>query len=514
MQSWSRGGGSRSASSRAPTCSSTWRTAASRRLNPSGQGGQSWSASRQRLRKGDEMTSATRARSLLRFCVLATLSVLLLFPAGAARATPSGTVLAWGCGGFAAAGQCKVPSGLSGVTAVSAGTFHSLALKSDGTVVAWGCAVDNFGQCNVPSGLSGVTAIAAGSFQSLALKSDGTVVAWGCGIDNGQCDVPSGLSGVTAVAAGNVHRLALKSDGTVVAWGCGAGSDTGQCDVPSGLSGVTAIAAGGGHSLALKSDGTVVAWGCAGFDWGQCDVPSGLSGVVAIAAGDISSLALKSNGTVVGWGCGLGDAGQCSVPAGLSGVTAISAGHTHSLALRSNGTVVAWGCGAGNNPGQCAVPSGLSSVAALAAGVGQSLALVAPIPAVSGFSPAAGGVGTLVTINGRNVGSATSVTFGGVTATPTIVSPTQIRATVPAGARTGKIGVTNPNGTGLSAAVFKVLPKLTSFSPGSGAAGASVTITGSGFTDVSAVKFNGVAATSPSIDSDHQITATVPDTAT
>ena len=446
--------------------------------------------------------------------LLVVLSLGLLFASGAAQGTPSGTVTAWGCGGFAQYGQCSVPAGLSGVSAVAAGWYHSLALESDGTVAAWGCANTNFGQCDVPGGLSGVTAISAGESHSLALKDDGTVVAWGCGLDFGQCDVPGGLSGVTAIAAGSVHSLALKNDGTVVAWGCGGGQDSGQCDVPSGLSGVTAIAASTVHSLALKNDGTVVAWGCGTINWGQCNVPSGLSGVVAIAAGDISSLALKGDGTVVGWGCGLGDAGQCNVPSGLSGVAAISAGHTHSLALRSNGTVVAWGCGAGNNLGQCAVPSGLSGVAAIAAGVGQSLALVAPIPAVSGFSPAAGGVGTLVTINGRNVGSATSVTFGGVTATPTIVSPTQIRATVPAGARTGKIGVTNPNGTGLSAAVFKVLPKLTSFSPGSGAAGTSVTISGSGFTDVSAVKFNGVAATSPSIDSDHQITATVPDTAT
>src|SRR5919197_2988448 len=104
--------------------------------------------------------TTTRARPLLRFCILAALGILVLFPTGAARATTNGTVVAWGCGGFAAAGQCTVPSGLSGVTAVDAGSSHSLALKSDGTVVAWGCTKNNGGQWDVPSGLSDLTAIA------------------------------------------------------------------------------------------------------------------------------------------------------------------------------------------------------------------------------------------------------------------------------------------------------------------------------------------------------------------
>jgi IPT/TIG domain-containing protein/Regulator of Chromosome Condensation (RCC1) repeat protein len=445
------------------------------------------------------MSASTRARPLLRLCMLAALGVLLLFPAGAAPATLSGTVVAWGCGGFAAAGQCKVPSGLTGVTAVAAGTFHSLALKSDGTVAAWGCGQNDSGQCNVPSGLSGVTAIAASDY-SMALKSDGTVVAWGCPNPE-PCDGAAGLSDVTAIAAGPAHGLAVKSDGTVVAWGCNGQLDFGQCDVPNGLSDVTAVAAGTAHSLALKSDGTVVAWGCQVINWGQCVVPNGLSDVVAISADDISSLALKSDGTVVAWGCGLiGDAGQCNVPAGLTGVTAISAGGTHSLARKSDGTVVAWGCGR-EDDGQCGVPSGLSGVVAIGAGYGHSLAVRAPAPRISGFSPASALVGTVVTISGVNLDGATSVSFSGnlrpESTTPTFVSATQVRAVVPAEAITGHIDVTTPVGTAHSAGIFRVLPQITSLTPGSGPAQTDVAIGGSGFAgvgSVSSVKFGGVPA--------------------
>jgi len=96
----------------------------------------------------------------------------------------------------------------SGVIAIAAAGSHNLALKSNGTVVAWG---DNAaGQNNIPAGLSGVTAIAAGAHHSLALKNDGTVLAWGCGVyNNGQCTVPTGLSGVVAIGGGHIHSLAL-----------------------------------------------------------------------------------------------------------------------------------------------------------------------------------------------------------------------------------------------------------------------------------------------------------------
>ena len=275
-----------------------------------------------------------------------------------------GTAVAWGDNTY---GQGNVPHSLDGVITVAEGVYHSLALEPDGTVVAWG---DNLaGQATVVSGLSKAVAVAVGSSHSLALKQDGTVVAWG---DNsyGQTNVPSGLSGVTAIAAGAYHSLALKNDGTVVAWG---GDWLGQADVPGGLNGVVAIAGGFGHSLALKQDGTVVAWG--DNSSGQTNVPSSLSGVVAVAAGDGHSVALKQDGTVVVWGENLH--GETMVPSGLSGVVAIRAGGNHSLALKRDGTVVAWG---DNSYGQTNVPSGLSGAMAIAAAGSHSLALVYPGP--------------------------------------------------------------------------------------------------------------------------------------
>src|SRR5262245_36273647 len=128
-----------------------------------------------------EMDVSTKRGWYVRLCVLTLLGLALLLPVSDAQAAPSGTVTAWGCGADADSGQCRVPSGLSDAIAISAGYVHSLVLRSNGTVVAWGCETDDEGQCNVPSGLSGVTAIAAGGFHSLALKRDGTVDAWGCG---------------------------------------------------------------------------------------------------------------------------------------------------------------------------------------------------------------------------------------------------------------------------------------------------------------------------------------------
>ena len=86
-------------------------------------------------------------------------------------------------------------------------TLHSLALKSDGTVVTWG--LKGTGEYTVPGGLNGAVAIAANGY-SLALKSDGTVVAWGTNYFNqAGPTAPCGLNDVVAIAAGSYHVLAL-----------------------------------------------------------------------------------------------------------------------------------------------------------------------------------------------------------------------------------------------------------------------------------------------------------------
>jgi hypothetical protein len=336
-----------------------------------------------------------------------------------AATAPANTVAAWGLSGGGSDGHVPVPADLSGVTAISAGSSHCLALKSNGTVVAFG--LDTSGQTDVPAGLSGVTAVAAGSWHSLALESNGTVVAWG-NYSQGQTTVPLGLSGVTAIAGGYYHSLALKSDGTVVSWGNAWGT------VPAGLSGVIAISAGGYHSLALKSDGTVVAWGY--DDYGEATAPAGLKDVVAISAGGEFDLALKSDGTVVAWGWDFFH--QTDVPVGLKNVVAISAGQRHALALKSDGTVVAWG---DDSYGQTDVPTGLANATAIAAGYGPSLALVpAPYFTVSTTTPWVAGSKHSVTVTARGAhGGAASWYIGTVhltTSDPAATIPTDYTFTM------------------------------------------------------------------------------------
>jgi alpha-tubulin suppressor-like RCC1 family protein len=137
----------------------------------------------------------------------------------------NGTVVQWSTGGLD-----SVPDEATNVMSLAAGEGHNLALRKDGTVVGWGS--NRFGEATgVPTSafphyssgvvviagqpLANVTAIAADTKFSLALKRDGTVVAWGYKGFH-QTDVPAGLAGVVAIAAGDGFCLAITTN--TAAW--------------------------------------------------------------------------------------------------------------------------------------------------------------------------------------------------------------------------------------------------------------------------------------------------------
>ncbi|HVR83498.1 MAG TPA: RCC1 repeat-containing protein, partial [Planctomycetota bacterium] len=263
-----------------------------------------------------------------------------------------GTIWAWGGNSNGELGQgsgsAPVPSpvqvqGLTGVfTAVAAGSAHVIALRSDGTVWGWGAnsgGLLGLGSASpatvyipvqVP-GLTGITTIKAGILHTLALKNDGTVWAWG---DNTNGQVGNGtapntpvlspqqvLTGATELAAFSELSLAVRSDGSVWGWGSRAIGQVGDEVVSSTpalapdqaphLAGISKIAAGTYHALALKTDGTIWAWGDNSVgalgDGGQTDsaVPVqvlNLSGATDIAAGDHDSMAILPDHNLWGWG--------------------------------------------------------------------------------------------------------------------------------------------------------------------------------------------------------------------
>jgi alpha-tubulin suppressor-like RCC1 family protein len=227
--------------------------------------------------------------------------------------------------------HCNVPPPNSDFVAVATGNYHTMGLRSDGTIAAWGmCDVE---QCNVPPPNSGFTAIAAGDSHSLALRQDGSIAAWGDN-EQAQLNVPAPNTGFVAISAGLLHSLALKSDGSIVGWGRNA---SGETVPPAPNSDWVAIAAGGYTSMGLKSDGSVRKWGCGG----PCAVPSPNTGFVAIATSFDHSLALRADGSIVAWGSNA--EGQLDVPEPNTGFVAIAAGVFFSLGVKSDGSLMAWG---------------------------------------------------------------------------------------------------------------------------------------------------------------------------
>ena len=278
---------------------------------------------------------------------------------------------------------------------IAAGNGFSLALKTNGTVASWGDQgsgqlgnnVVTASSQRVPQtvvNLTNARRVAAGEFHAVALRADGTVVAWGSNADGklgigtfgGSFPTPqavNGLTDVTAIAAGLDHTLALRSDGSVWAWGENDACQLGQNDTTpratatqvAGLANVTAVFSGGAHSLALRSDGAVFAWGFnangqlgLGTTVPAVCLPTRVTaldgrGVIELAGGSFHTLARTSLGAVLGWGSNSRGQTGVAAPGGnvlaptvvpnLLGVTALAAGETHSVALRNDGTIRTWG---------------------------------------------------------------------------------------------------------------------------------------------------------------------------
>ncbi|MGX4585320.1 RCC1 domain-containing protein [Paenibacillus chitinolyticus] len=277
---------------------------------------------------------------------------------------------------------------------VALGISFSLALKSDGTVWAWGNnsqgqlgdgTLKNNGTPKQIQNLNNVVKIAAGGNHALALKSDGTVWAWG---DNGggalgdgtliDSKAPvqvSGLSGVTDIAAAELNlSFAVKSDGSLWTWGAireasGLGSTTGNNKYPVRVpvvSNVEKLFTGYQHTAAISKDGSIWVWGN-NYEGQVGDGSSGSNNrrptptllgfpnANIIEPGSDSSLGLKNDGTVWQWGASCATRGEgmpCTVKytptvvSTINNVKFINEDLSKVLAVKNDGTIWTWGLNA------------------------------------------------------------------------------------------------------------------------------------------------------------------------
>jgi len=256
---------------------------------------------------------------------------------------PDGTAVCWGDNSYG-----QAPATRAGpFTQVSAGGYHTCGLKNTGVVECWGrntISVNTgetsyeevyVGQADPPPGIL-FTQVSTGDYHTCGLKPDGSVECWGRADDR--------TGPFTQVSAGNDHNCAIrKSDGTVACWGA---NGYGQANPPAGVV-FTQVSAGENHTCALDLDGNVVCWG--GNTWGQA--PATRTGpYTQIAAGDLFTCGLKTDGALDCWGYNF--YGQRNPPAGV--FTAFELGGAHGCAISEDDKIYCWGR---NDHGQAIPPN-------------------------------------------------------------------------------------------------------------------------------------------------------------
>ena len=252
---------------------------------------------------------------------------------------------------------------------VSAGGVHSLALKTDGSLWAWGW--NKYGQLGDGTSTDRNTtpvqvgtakdwaAVSAGKEHTLGLKTDGSLWAWGKNYSIVPVQVGTAKDWA-AVAASEEHTVGLKTDGSIWAWV--ANNSPVQVGTAKEWA---AVAAGGHHAVALKKDGSLWAWGA--NELGQlgdgtkkdrnAPVSVGEKRVyatdwAAVAVGKDYTVALKKDGSLWAWGknnrgqLGLGDTLKRYAPVQVGKAkdwAAVAAGKEHTLGLKTDGSLWAWG---------------------------------------------------------------------------------------------------------------------------------------------------------------------------
>ena len=275
------------------------------------------------------------------------------------------------------------------VASVSTGGGHTLAIKTDGSLWAWGSNL--FGQLG--EGASGGNrnspgrvgmdnnwaAVSAGNAHSLAIRTDGSLWVWG---RNSWGELGDGTTtdryapvrigtdyNWGSVSAGSMHSLAIRKDGSLWAWGENTNNQLGDgttaqrnAPVRIGMDNTWAsVSAGDNHSLATRTDGSLWVWGWKFWGLGNgtttasqpARIGTDSNWATVSAGGSRHSLAIRKDGSLWAWGGNwdgeLGDGTTTERPTPFrigtdNNWATVSAGSRHSLATRTDGSLWAWGC--------------------------------------------------------------------------------------------------------------------------------------------------------------------------
>lgn len=350
-----------------------------------------------------------------------------------------GTVWTWGSNGSGQLGngtltsasspvQARFADGtpLTLVTAISAGARHGMALRANGTAVAWGSnangqlgdgtVVDTTGAVTVtyqPTGgtLTAIASVEGASMHSLAVQANGRALAWGHNLegrlgDNTSADhhradfvrhegVSTILTDIVDISGSWGNSVAVRSDGSVWAWGRGSygrngdgttahrlGAVQSKFDTGAALTYATQVSVSSSHAVVRRANGSVWSWarndygnlgdGTTQDRWGavaaQYATGTAISYVERVAAGYFHTLAVRFNSAVwaTGWNVDgqLGDntlvdrhgavsSTYLSTGAALLGMVDVTAGENYSHSLRSDGTIWSFGSNVSTKLGDC-----------------------------------------------------------------------------------------------------------------------------------------------------------------